>query len=35
MRSDHARNFDVPVETVSKWFDLQDELVLNDVDGAA
>lgn len=30
-----ARQIGVPVEAVSRWFDLQDELVLDDVDGAA
>jgi hypothetical protein len=37
-RSDRAiaRKIGIPVETVSRWFDLQDELVLtDDVDGAA
>jgi hypothetical protein len=30
-----ARSLGVAVEAVSRWFDLQDELVRNDVDGAA
>lgn len=34
--SDIARRLNVPVEAVSRWFDLQNELVLtDDVDGAA
>lgn len=30
-----ACNLGVPVEAVSRWFDLQDELVRSGVDGAA
>lgn len=30
-----ARRLGVPVEAVASWFDLQDELVVGDVDGAA
>ncbi len=30
-----ARKLGVPAEAVSRWFDLQDDLVISDIDGAA